>query len=93
MLWFMDATTCPPDPASASLTIDTLGSGRRARVRAVRGEPSVRRRLLEMGMCPGVGIEVIRRAPFGDPIELRVRGYSLSLRAEQAALVLVSPER
>ena len=73
-------------------TLDALAAGARARVRAVGGEPSVRRRLLEMGMCRGVPVEVVRRAPFGDPIELRIRGYALSLRAEQAALVIVSLE-
>ena len=74
-------------------TLDDLAIGGRGRVHAVSGEAHVRRRLLEMGMCRGVDVEVVRRAPFGDPIELRVRGYALSLRAEQAALVLVTPER
>lgn len=73
-------------------TLDALAVGRRARVHAISGDGHVRRRLLEMGMCKGTGVEVVRRAPFGDPIELRVRGYALSLRAEQAALVLVTPE-
>ncbi len=73
-------------------TLDSLAVGARGRVRAVGGEPGLRRRLLEMGMCRGVTVEVVRRAPFGDPIELRVRGYALSLRAEQAALVVVSVE-
>lgn len=79
--------------AQDSHSLDGLAIGSRARVHAVRGEGHVRRRLLEMGVCRGVNVEVVRRAPFGDPIELRVRGYSLSLRSEQAALVLVTPER
>lgn len=84
------APACAPrDPH----TLDALAIGGRGCVQAVRGEGHVRRRLLEMGVCRGVNVEVVRRAPFGDPIELRVRGYSLSLRAEQAALVLVTPER
>lgn len=84
------AAGCAPQ---APHSLDALAIGSRACVQAVRGEGHVRRRLLEMGVCRGVNVEVVRRAPFGDPIELRVRGYSLSLRAEQAALVLVTPER
>tara|TARA_B100001750_G_scaffold247397_2_gene273012 strand:+ start:107 stop:388 length:282 start_codon:yes stop_codon:yes gene_type:complete len=68
-----------------------LDPGQRARVQHVRCEPRVRRRLLEMGLLPGTEIEVIRRAPMGDPIEVRLRGYSLSLRHAEAAGVEVSP--
>ncbi len=75
------------------MTLDALAVGDRARVDAVMGDGTIRRRLLEMGMCAGVGVEVVRRAPFGDPIELRVRGYHLSLRNEHASLVHVTPER
>lgn len=81
-----------PLELDATCSLDALPVGGRARVLAVTGETGIRRRLLEMGICSGVGIEVVRRAPFGDPIELRVRGYHLSLRAEHARLVQVSPE-
>ena len=73
--------------------LDRLEVGSRASIASVSGERSVRRRLLEMGLCQGVEVEVLRRAPFGDPIELRVRGYLLSLRADQARLVRVTPKR
>jgi len=43
-----------------------------------------------MGICPGVTVDVIRRAPLGDPLEVRVRGYLLSLRLDQAAQVSVT---
>ena len=56
----------------------------------MRGESEFRRRLLEMGFCNGACVELVRRAPFGDPIEFRLRGYHLSLRSEQASNVLVS---
>ena len=46
---------------------------------------------MEMGFCRGTTVQVIRRSPFGDPIELRLRGYSLSLRAEQAQCVSIIP--
>jgi Fe2+ transport system protein FeoA len=57
----------------------------------LRGDPQVRRRLLEMGFCNGASVEVIRRAPLGDPIEFRLRGYHLSLRDEQAKYVQIVP--
>jgi len=58
-------------------------------VHSVGGEPEVRRRLLEMGFCNGAQVEVVRRAPLGDPIEFRLRGYHLSLRADQAKFVQI----
>lgn len=73
-----------------SVTLDQLAPGATCTVVGVSGHGAVRRRLLEMGLCSGVAIEVLRRAPLGDPIELRVRGYLLSLRRDQAALVAVS---
>jgi ferrous iron transport protein A len=45
------------------------------------------RRLFEMGLLPGAVVRVVRRAPMGDPIELRLRNYSLSIRKEEAALI------
>jgi ferrous iron transport protein A len=70
--------------------LNHLGIGCRGMVVAVGGDPEIRRRLLEMGFCNGAAVEVIRRAPFGDPIEFRLRGYCLSLRDEQAANVSVT---
>jgi ferrous iron transport protein A len=82
------ATVAPGDLASAT-TLDRLASGSHARVTAVHGQTALRRRLLEMGLCNLTEITVVRRAPLGDPIELRLRGYHLSLRADQARLVAV----
>ncbi len=64
--------------------LDHLQVGQHGRVVSVSGEPDLRRRLLEMGFTPGAQVEVIRRAPLGDPIEFGLRGYHLSLRADQA---------
>jgi ferrous iron transport protein A len=69
--------------------LNKLGVGCRGSVFAVGGDPELRRRLLEMGFCNGANVEVIRRAPLGDPIEFRLRGYHLSLREEQAKHVQV----
>ena len=57
---------------------------------SVSGDREFRRRLLEMGFGNGVSVELLRRAPFGDPIEFRLRGYCLSLRSEQARNVMVA---
>lgn len=70
--------------------LNQLGVGCHARVVSVDGDRELKRRLLEMGLCNGASIEVLRRAPLGDPIEFRVRGYCLSLRDEQAKCVEVA---
>jgi Fe2+ transport system protein FeoA len=75
-----------------TLALDALPTGGSGRVLAVAGEPGLRRRLLEMGLCGGCRVTVVRRAPLGDPIELELRGYHLSLRADQARLVTVAAE-
>ena len=71
-------------------SLNRLGIGCRGSVIAVGGEADVRRRLLEMGFTSGASVEVIRRAPLGDPIEFRLRGYCLSLRDEQAQYVQIA---
>ena len=48
-------------------------------------------RLLEMGLTPGVEVEMLGRAPLGDPLEFEVRGYRLSLRKSEAKLVTIEP--
>jgi ferrous iron transport protein A len=71
--------------------LNKLGIGCCGSVVAVGGDTDLRRRLLEMGFCNGASVEVIRRAPMGDPIEFRLRGYHLSLREEQARHVQIVP--
>ena len=79
-----------------TLTLRHLKPGQSARVVRVHGQGSaraqgdLRRRIMEMGLTPGVGVRVLKVAPLGDPIELRVRGYTLSLRRADAALVEVT---
>lgn len=58
-------------------------------VREVRGDRPVVRRLLEMGLVPGTRVMVHRRAPLGDPMELSLRHYFLSLRADTASEIFV----
>jgi len=71
--------------------LSELGLGRPAIVRRVANERSVALRLLELGLLPGTEVVILRRAPMGDPIELRLRDYSLSIRASDARSVLVEP--
>lgn len=75
--------------SGTSQSLDRLLVGTHGVVIAVAGETRLRRRLLEMGLCPGIEVTCVRRAPLGDPIEFLVRGYHLSLRADQAALVAI----
>ena len=56
----------------------------------VSGEDSVSLRLLEMGLTPGVEITVVSTAPLGDPVELELRGYRLSIRRNEATRVIVA---
>lgn len=66
-------------------TISDLKTGDRAKVAGyTETGKAYRRKLLSMGLTPGVEIGVTRVAPMGDPIEIRVRGFSLSLRKEEA---------
>lgn len=69
----------------ANLTIGT-----EAKVVEVVGKSAVTKRLMEMGVVPGVLIKVIKTAPFGDPIQIRVRGYSLAMRKTEAETIVVS---
>ncbi|HEY8750189.1 MAG TPA: FeoA family protein [Tepidisphaeraceae bacterium] len=77
----------------ATCGLNKLGIGCHGNVVGVGGDPDLRRRLLEMGFCNGACVEVVRRAPMGDPIEFRLRGYHLSLREEQARHVQIVPHK
>jgi len=78
--------------AAPACRLSELPAGRCGHVVRVSGAPELRRRLLEMGLCNGVRIAVVRHAPLGDPIEFHLRGYNLSLRQAQAQHVEVVPE-
>ena len=69
------------------MTLAELSSGESRTVLSVRGEGVVTRRLMEMGVIPGVAVRMVKSAPFGDPIEIRVRGYSLALRRSEAEAI------
>jgi ferrous iron transport protein A len=71
------------------LTLDQVGPGTAVVVEKVGGARSFRRRLMELGIIPGTRVEVLRVAPFGDPLELTARGCNLSIRASEAQQVEV----
>ena len=69
--------------------LSELKIGERATVTAVNGEGAVRRRLFDMGITPGAEVYLRKKAPLGDPIEISLRGYELTLRKAEAAHVEV----
>ena len=71
------------------LTLDQVVPGTAVVVEKVGGARSFRRRLMELGIIPGTRVEVLRVAPFGDPLELTARGCNLSIRASEAQQVEV----
>lgn len=75
---------------ASARTLDQLPFGVEARVVAVRGDNAVARRLMEMGVVPGAPVRVIKYAPLGDPIEIRVRGYNLALRRNEAQTIAIT---
>ena len=71
------------------MTMDELKPGQSAFISAVGGDGALRHHLLDMGLTPGVRVRVQRVAPLGDPMELTVRGYELSVRKADAELIEV----
>lgn len=70
-------------------TLKEVKVGKTVRVVKVHGEGAVRRRIMDMGITKGVEIYVRKLAPLGDPIEMTVRGYELSLRKADAEMIEV----
>ncbi len=71
-------------------SLATVNIGSTTHVLDISGEDSTSLRLLEMGLTPGVEVTVVGTAPLGDPIELELRGYRLSIRRNEAARVVVA---
>lgn len=72
------------------MTLTNLPIGATAKILAVKGNNAITRRLMEMGVVPGVAVRVIKSAPFGDPLEVVVRGYHLAMRKSEAETIVVS---
>ena len=70
-------------------TLDMLPIGHRARIVAVNGQGALRRRLLDMGLTPHTEVMMRKVAPMGDPIELHLRGYELTIRKADASNITI----
>ena len=91
-LWSVRPRTRPVEPIYAErlTTLKAMRVGERGRVQGfAEGGRAYRRKLLSMGLTPGVQFQVLRVAPLGDPVEVRVRGSNLSLRKDEAATLRV----
>ncbi|MBQ9574093.1 MAG: ferrous iron transport protein B [Synergistaceae bacterium] len=75
------------------MTLEELEAGKSAVVETVGGTGHLRQHLLDMGIIPGVKLKMIRSAPMGDPLEFRIHDYELTLRAEDASRITVTPSR
>ncbi len=71
------------------MTLKALGVGKSGRVLSVGGTGALRRHLLDMGITPNTLVTVKKTAPMGDPIEIKLRGYVLTLRLEDAEKITV----
>ena len=71
------------------LSLDKVEPGKKGVVVQIKGTGSTRRRLMDMGIVSGALVEVIRRAPLGEPIEFKIKGYHLTLRKAEAEMVTV----
>lgn len=69
------------------MTLNKLAPGNSGVISSVGGEGALRLRLLDMGLIPGTSVSVHKVAPLGDPIEIRIRGYQLTLRLEDASYI------
>ena len=68
-------------------TLRETGIGETVKVKKLRGEGAVKRRIMDMGITKGINIFVRKVAPLGDPIEVTVRGYELSIRKADAQMI------
>ena len=73
------------------MTISELGIGSWGKVTEVGGEGVLRRHLLDMGIIPGADVKMVGAAPLGDPLQIIVNGYTLTLRIAEAAQIKIEP--
>jgi ferrous iron transport protein A len=72
-----------------NMTLNELNTGEHGKILRVDGTGALRRRLMDMGLTPGTAVYVRKVAPLGDPVEVHVRGYELTLRKEDASNIAV----
>ena len=71
------------------MTIDDLKIGQSGTISAVGGEGALRLRFLDMGLIPGTEVQLQKIAPMGDPIQIQVRGYELTIRRDDARKIIL----
>lgn len=71
------------------MKLTNLPVGKTAKVLSIDGNTPITKRLMEMGVVPGVAVRLVKSAPFGDPLEIRVRGYNLAMRKSEAQTIEV----
>ena len=71
------------------MLLSEIQTGHVVQIVSIAGQSSFRRRLMELGLVPGTRVELVRVAPLGDPVELLVRGASLSIRKAEAGVIEV----
>ena len=81
-----------PTAGLKALSLNDLKPGDRCRVLSCSGEGTIFQRLVEMGFVHGTAIRIVRYAPLGDPLQVEIGDYHLSLRRAEAAMVLVARE-
>ena len=77
--------------SDAAIPLRQLGLGRKARIVCIRANGELGRRIRDMGLVPGEEVLMTGRAPLQDPVSLRLRGFTLSLRNSEADLITVEP--
>ncbi len=75
------------------MNLNNLPIGASATVVAVNGNNAITKRLMEMGVVPGVSLRMIKSAPFGDPLEIRILGYHLAVRKSEAETIEISDSK
>jgi Fe2+ transport system protein FeoA len=81
-----------PEPVPGQVRLSDLHPGEEGTVVQVQALGSIRQRLLEMGFIRGAHLRVEKLAPLGDPMELVIKGYHLTLRREESSCILVVPQ-
>lgn len=72
--------------------LDEFALGETGLIKKVEGEGKIRRRLFDMGVTPGAMVKLMKKAPLGDPLEITIRGYELTLRKTEANSVILEME-
>jgi ferrous iron transport protein A len=85
-------TSSSREHSAAETTLDRLAPGERGVILRLLGDRGVVRRLMELGFVPGTEVEVVRHAPLGDPVELKIRDVHISIRRSEATSIHVTPD-